>query len=177
MEKGVNVQEKILEGYIRAILIIEILGRPPEHVTQALNTVLASMKQDKKLIVLRQKTYRPKRAIDSKELFTAFMEVEVLTNGLIKLFEVCFDYMPSSIEIIEPAGLKLTAAQANAVVNDLAGRLHKFGEVAKRLNMEKQILQEKLNQVLQGKPIIKAEEVKLEIEKKEDSEEEKKESE
>jgi len=163
MEEKVDIREKLSEGYVRAVLIVEILGRPPEHVSAALKTLLGSMQKDKNMLLLNKKIYRPKKVKESRDMFIAFMEIEVLANGLMKLFEVCFDYMPSSVEIVEPTNLKFTLAQANAIINDLASRLHKYDEVAKRFNLEKQILQGKLNDVLRGQPIINVEEIKTGI--------------
>lgn len=171
MEKEISLmelKEKLKEGYVRAILIIEVLGKPPEHVSQALRTVLDVMKQDKNLTILSRKIYRPKKVKGSKGLFTAFIEVEILAKNFIKLFEVCFDYMPSSIEIIEPVELKFNLAEANEIINDLASRLHKHDGIIKKLSMEKEILQTKLNDLLRGQPIIEAEEVKTELGKKEE---------
>lgn len=163
MEEKVDIREKLSEGYVRAVLIVEILGRPPEHVGAALKKILGLMQKDKNMILLNKKIYKPKKVKESRDMFTAFMEIEVLANGLKKLFEVCFDYMPSSVEVVEPTNLKFNLAQVNAIINDLASRLHKYDEVAKRFNIEKQILQGKLNDVLRGQPIINVEETKTGI--------------
>lgn len=144
MEEKIDIAEKLKEGYVRAILIEEVLGKPPSHVSQTLKVLAKQMDKDKNLIVLKRKIYRPKKVKGSKELFTSFMEIEVLIKGFQKLLEVCFDYMPSSIEVIEPAELKFSLADANAIANDLASRLHKYDSLAKKLSMENQVLQAKL---------------------------------
>ena len=140
MEEKIDIAEKISEGYIRAVIIIEVLGRPIDYVSEALKKITEAISSDKEVIFLNKKTYKPKTLKEAKELFTAFTEVEILAKDFLKLFEICFDYMPSSIEIIEPAELRFNLADANSIINDLAGRLHKYDEVAKRLNIEKQIL-------------------------------------
>lgn len=173
MEKEINITEKLREGHVRAILIVEVLGKPAEYVSSALKTILDVMNKDKNLNILNKKIYRPKKVKDSRDLFTAFVEIEVLAKNLIKLFEVCFDYMPSSIEIIEPAELKFNLSEVNAIINDLAARLHQHDAFVKKTSMEKQILQAKINDLLKGNPIIEAEEVKTELGKKETEEEKK----
>ncbi len=171
MEEKVNIREKLNEGYVRAILIVEVLGRPAEHVGSVLKGVADAIQKDKKIIFLNRKLYRPKKVKEAKDLFTSFMEIEVLAEGLVKLFDMCFDYMPSSIEIVEPTEVKFNLTQANSIINDLASRLHKYDAVAKELKIEKQILQDKLNELLKGNPIIETEDVKVEIGKKEEAKE------
>lgn len=162
MEEEVNIKEKLREGYIKAIIIIEILGRPPEHVSQTLEAITKVMKKDKNVILLDKKIYEPKK-IQNSELYSSFVEVELLAKGLVELFGICFDYMPSSIEIIEPIELKFGLADANSLINDLASRLHQIEEVSKKLNLEKQILQAKLDDLLHGTPLINREEVTVEL--------------
>ena len=168
MEEKVNVGEKLSEGYLKAILIIEVLGRPPEHVTEALKKIFVVMKTDKNLIILEKKAYKPKRAKNARDLFTSFMEIEILAKGLVGLYEICLDYMPSSIEIIEPSDLKMSLPQANSAINEFAGRLHKHNEISNKLVAENQILRQKLQDLLHGRIIIENEEVKTELGKKED---------
>jgi len=126
------------------------------------------MRTDKNLIILDKKAYKPKRAKNARDLFTSFMEVEVLVKGLVGLFEVCLDYMPSSIEIIEPSDLKMSLSQANSAINEFAGRLHKHNEVSNKLVAENQILRQKLQDLLQGRVIIEQEDVKTELGKKDE---------
>jgi len=164
-----DVREKINEGYLKVILIIEVLGRPAEHVTDALKKILAVMKSDKNLIILEKKAYKPKRAKNARDLFTSFMEIEALAKGMRGLYDICLDYMPSSIEIIEPSELRMNLHQANSVVNEFVGRLHKHNEVSNKLASENQILRAKLQEAFRGRVIIENEGLKTEFGKKEDS--------
>ena len=169
MEEKVDVREKINEGYLKVVLIIEVLGRPAEHVTDALKKILAVMKSDKNLIILEKKAYKPKRAKNARDLFTSFMEIEALAKGMRGLYDICLDYMPSSIEIIEPSELRMNLHQANSVVNEFVGRLHKHNEVSNKLASENQILRAKLQEAFRGRVIIENEGLKTEFGKKEDS--------
>ncbi|MBU2497245.1 MAG: hypothetical protein KJ767_04255 [Nanoarchaeota archaeon] len=173
MEEKVNIREKIKEGGVRAILIIEVLGKPSEHVREALKQVLRVMEEDKHVDVLSKKRFKPKKVKGTKDLFTAFMEIEILAKNFLKLFEVCYDYMPSSIEIIEPSDLKMPLSNANEVINDLASRLHQYDSVTKKISIENQILQNKLNSLLSGNPIIENEELVTKLGKDEVGEQEK----
>ena len=168
MEEKVDVGEKLSEGYLKVILIVEVLGRPAEYVADALKKILTVMKRDKNLIILEKKAYKPKRAKNARDLFTSFMELELLAKGMRGLYEICLDYMPSSIEIIEPSELKMSLSQANSVINEFVGRLHKYTEVSTNLASENQILKAKLQEVLRGRVIIENEALKTEFGKKEE---------
>ena len=140
-----NIPDKIEEGYVRAILIIEVLGRPEDYVTRALQAISDNLEKEREIILLEKKVYKP-RQVEKSNLFTSFCEIEVLALGIGRLMELCFDYMPSSIEIIEPNNIKLDIANANSVINDLAARLHRYDEFAKSLTVEKNILKNFLDE-------------------------------
>jgi hypothetical protein len=162
-QKEIDVKEKLQEGYLKVIMILEVLGRPAEYVTETLTRVSEVLKQDKNVILLSTNDYNPAKVKGSKDLYSAFTEVEILVKGLSELFGVCFDYMPSSVEIIEPANVKFDLASANRVINDLASRLHKHDEITKKLTAEKQILQTQLRDALGGQLVINTGDVKVEL--------------
>ena len=137
MEEEINIREKIKEGGVRAIIIIEVLGKPSEHVREALKKVLKVIEEDKHVHVINKKRFKPKKVRGTKDLFTAFMELEILAKNFLKLFEVCYDYMPSSLEIIEPTELKMPISDANEVINDLASRLHQHGNLLRKPSIKK----------------------------------------
>ena len=56
--------------------------------------------------------------------------------------------MPAHIEIIEPEMIVLTNSGWNDVLNELTRRLHGYDEVARVLQIEKDILEKKLREVL-----------------------------
>lgn len=144
-KEPINIREKVSQGHVRAILLLEILGRPKDYLSKALKVVTARLDKDKEIHVLSKKHHRPKQ-VKEEQVFAAFAEVEVLSPTLLKLMEICFDYMPSSIEIVEPAELKMNLQQSNSIINDLASRLHKYDAVVKRLNLENQIMKAKLGE-------------------------------
>ena len=71
---------------------------------------------------------------DSKEIepvFTCFAEVDFETETFSRMTQVMFDFMPSSVEVIEPAKVSLESAEATELLNNLSGRLHRYDEVAR----------------------------------------------
>jgi hypothetical protein len=85
-----------------------------------------------------------------EKLFSCFAEIEFIAEKFRRLLELIFYFMPSSIEIVAPEHIKLNAADANALANDLSTRLHQYDDIAKKEQIEKAMLikqfQEKLKE-------------------------------
>jgi hypothetical protein len=138
------------EQKIRAIMIIEIAGRPPEHIKQALEKHTEQLKNLKDVRLISNKISKPKRLESEQEMYTCFAEIEIETESFLRLTEIMFDFMPSSIEIIEPNEVKMNMQQATMFLNNLTGRLHRYDEIAKIANIQNQQLLTKLRQLEQG---------------------------
>jgi len=133
---------------IRAIMIVEIMGRPAEHVKESLENHVGQLKKVKGVEVFSISVSEPKKLEDIKEGgYTCFAEVEFETWSLSKLIELVFDFMPSSIEILSPENLNLNLSDATGFLNDLSGRLHRYDEVAKIAQIQNQQMFMKLKEM------------------------------
>ena len=142
----------MVEQKIRAIMMIEVAGRPPEYLAESIGAHINKLNSVKDVRLVNSKISKPAIVDSSKDLYSCFAEVEVETTGLINLMDLVFDFMPSSIEIIEPVDLELNCQEVTMFMNDLAGRLHKYDEVAKIAGFQIQDLKNKLirmQQILQ----------------------------
>ena len=119
----------------RAKTIIEILGKPKEHVEETLKTYVKALEKDVKFKIISSE-FADAEEQEQDELFSAFAELEIETNELEHLFGFCFDYMPASIDIIEPENLTILSHQLNTIVNDLQGKLHTLDMAVKQLKNE-----------------------------------------
>ncbi len=134
---------------IQAIMIVEIAGRPPEHIRDALQKHLAVLKGYKGVKLISEIYSDPKYIESSDDMYTCFAELEIQCESLLKLLEVVFDFMPSSIEVVEPAELTLDVSESTSFINTLAGRLHQYDEVAKIAQIRTQQLAQQLQLVQQ----------------------------
>ncbi len=132
------------EKKLRVAFIIEVMGRPAEYIAKALEDLVARLAIEQDVQVTNKKFHEPKEVEQAKNLFVTFAEVEFLTTTLDRLMEMCFVYMPSSVELIEPAELRFSLNDVNAVLNALLARLHKYDEIAKTMIMQTQMLQSQL---------------------------------
>ena len=67
---------------IRAIMIIEMAGRPPEHVKEALKNHTEQLKNLKDLELININISEPKKLESEQEMYTCFAEVEIKTETL-----------------------------------------------------------------------------------------------
>lgn len=143
---------------IGAAMIIDIIGKPPEHLIETLEAIIKSIDEEKGVKIINKKIKEPVLMEGQKEFYTTFAEVEVEVEEILYLAILMFKYMPAHIEIIYPELIALTNCGWNDIFNELTRRLHGYDEVARILQAEKSILEQKLRQVIGGK----VSEIKLE---------------
>jgi hypothetical protein len=135
------------EKKIRAVLILEILGRPPEFLTETLEKIMKDMEGEKGVSVLNKKINPPVLMKNQKDFYTSFAEVEVETESLTNLTILIFKYMPAHVELISPQNINLKNSDFEEILNEITRRLHGYEEVARILQNEKNILENKLKEI------------------------------
>ena len=123
--------------------IIEVLGRPKEHVEKTIKDYLERLKQDKNYQIVSEEVAEVKKQ-EKEEMWVIFAELEVRTEKVDNIIGFCFEYMPSMIELIEPSELTLRDVTLSNFLNDLQARLHHVGIVAKQLKSENDFLKKNL---------------------------------
>jgi hypothetical protein len=116
-------------------MIVEIAGRPSEHIKEYLSNHIMVLEKLNDVEVHSIKINDPKE-LEKKEgenevSYTCFAEADFEVETLGRLTELIFDFMPSSIEVIEPGNLKMSQADATSLMNNISGRLHRYDEFAK----------------------------------------------
>ncbi len=135
------------ETKVTAMMVIEILGRPKEHIVESLQKIVDQIKEEKNVNLEESKIHEPKEVKDQKDLFTTFAEVEVKVESPITLAMLMFKYMPAHMEIISPEHINLTNNGYGDILNELTRRLHGYDEVARVLQAEKEILENQIRQL------------------------------
>lgn len=136
---------------IAAVMILEAIGKPPEHLTEALENLIKEMEKEKGVTILNKKINEPILMKDRKDFYTSFAEIEVEVEEVLHIAILMFKYMPAHIEIISPELIVLTNNGWNDVLNELTRRLHGYDEVARVIQIEKNILEKKLRELLKEK--------------------------
>lgn len=116
-------------------VIIEIIGAPKEHVDATLKDVEEHLKQQSDMKVLKSNFFKAEKMKD-KPFFSAFIEDEIEFKNFDRLTGFIFDFMPSSIEVLEPSLFNVPVHDLNNMINDLIAKLHQYDMVIKNLRAE-----------------------------------------
>jgi hypothetical protein len=126
---------------ITALFIFEALGRPPEHIKQALEGVVERLGKIKGVEVTSKTIHEPKLIEDEKakgkNLHTTFAEVEAKVDKLNLLFSIVVNMLPASVEIIKPDRLVLKNFDLSSVLGELALNIHRYDDIAKSIMIER----------------------------------------
>ena len=148
---------------IRAILILEVLGKPPEYLKETLENLIKKIDDEKGVEVKQKKINEAKKLEDSAKnlknfdakkmtsvegFYTNFAEVEVEVEDVLNLVILLFKYMPAHIEIVSPELIALTNNGWGDILNELARRLHGYDEIARVMQVERTMLENRLKEVL-----------------------------
>ena len=134
--------EEISRKKLVARVIVEVAGFPKEHIESVIKRLVEKIKEEEE--VLRSDIFEIKKI---NEFWSTFTEIELVFGGLDHLSKFCFEYMPSSIEVIEPDRFMLDAKDFEDVYNDVLGKLHHYDMNVKSIKAANIIFQKKLNEL------------------------------
>lgn len=133
-------------------LILEVLGRPPEHLKETLEKLLEGIKKEKGVLSLNSKTIKePVLVKDQNNLYVSFADFEIEIESLVTLTFIVFKYMPAHIEVVYPEKLSLSNNEWNMVLNEITRKIHTYDEVTRVVQMQNNMLQEKIKELKEGK--------------------------
>ncbi|MGK0209655.1 MAG: hypothetical protein ACI83O_000937 [Patescibacteria group bacterium] len=128
---------------VNATIILEIMGKPKEHLVGSMEKHLESLGKSQGVTIEKQVIAEAKQVeeIKEQEIFSLFAEIDITTETFIQLTQVMFDFMPTSVEITEPANIHMTTEEATHFMNGLTGRLNQYDQVAQAIQgREKQMV-------------------------------------
>jgi len=144
---------------IRASLVIEMMGRPVEHLKETMKELLKKLSEEQGVEIENQKIHKPKvveqkdkdgnviKFPEGQELYSNFADVDIKANSLLSLVGVVFAYKPSHIEIISPMSLKTENFDMSTILNEITKRLHQYDAIAKNAIMQNKLLAAKIMEI------------------------------
>jgi hypothetical protein len=129
---------------ISAVFILEVIGRPPEYLTETLNDLVKKVGEEKGVKVTDSKVNESVLMKDQKDFFTNFAEIEVEVDNMLTLPILMFKYMPAHIEILSPQNISMTNSDFGDILDELTRRLHGYEEITRLVQAEKLVLEKKL---------------------------------
>jgi hypothetical protein len=128
------------EGAIHANLVIELLGKPVEHLKEAIQTHVTKLGSEKGIKILNKTYHDPVLAEDSKTMYTTFAEIELEFASIENYLGVIFAYLPSHIEILNPEKLTLSNIDLSDIGTQVLQRIHGYDAVVKNILQERENL-------------------------------------
>ena len=132
---------------VRAAIILDVIGKPPEHLIESLERIIDEIDKEKGITVKTKEIKVPTLMKDQKDFYTTFAEIEVEVEDILYLTILLFKYMPAHIEIISPETIALTNNGVNDILNELIRRLHGYDEIARILQAEKAVMLKKIQEI------------------------------
>ena len=120
-----------LNNRIECRAILELLGKPADYIDNTAKNIIATIKKNENYEILNEFLSDTE---DREHLFSKFIELDLKIKNLPAIFDFCFDFMPSSIEIIKPEKLTLESRDMTAFLSDLQARLHNSDMATKKMN-------------------------------------------
>ncbi|MGA2130271.1 MAG: hypothetical protein ABSG05_01490 [Candidatus Pacearchaeota archaeon] len=121
---------------IKAMMILDIIGKPAQHLVDTLEKMIEEMKTEKGVKVVSKNIREPVTIKDNKEFFTTFAEVELEVEDIMTLSGMMFKYMPAHIEVISPEKINLANTGWSDILSELVRRLHSYDEMTRIVQME-----------------------------------------
>lgn len=121
--------------------IIEVIGFPEDYIKDAITKIVDNIKE-KPYIKIQSYTIAETKKYE--KMFSTFAELELEFKDLISVLNFCFDYLPSSVEIIQPENINERSVDFAGFINDLMLKLHEYNIVIRNLQAENKVLKMKL---------------------------------
>jgi hypothetical protein len=134
-------------------VVIEVLGKPKEHVNNSLQGYIKNLKENDRYQIINEE-YAEIKKQEEQEMWAAFAELDVKAEKIEDLIAFCFDYMPSVIEIIEPKEFSLVDSEISTFLNDLQARLHHVDMLTKQMKMENDNLKRNMGSLLKNNVLV-----------------------
>ncbi len=125
---------------IQAKVVIEIVGSPKQHVEMTIRKYMDRIRDNFNIINHELYDAEPLKDEKFKGMFSSFVDLEMEFNEFKDIIGFCFDYMPSSIDIIKPEKLNLESKHVMDMLNDLMAKLHNLDMRVKNLIAENVLL-------------------------------------
>jgi len=148
-----KAMEIIEDGGVHIRSIIEVMGKPKEHVDETLLNLLKKLSEEKAINIIK---YDIEEAIGIEEssLFSTFAEVEFVSKSINDVMNYAVDYTPSSIEVIEPASMTVQANFISNLMTELVGRIHTIDGEFRKVVAKNKYLSESLTTMIKNAILI-----------------------
>ena len=150
-----KIKELVEKGYIKIRVIFELLGKPKEHIESTLKIYIEKVKSNQGIEFISEDFADAKEQDDG--LWSAFAELELYVKSLDILTWLSVNYMPSSIEILEPEKITHTNKEINFWINDVLAKLHEISLLIKAAVSKETIMSKTLGTMMKNMVLLNLE--------------------
>jgi len=129
--KESEIKERVKEGWVRVRFIQEVMGFPKDYLEHGMDGIIGKLDGLPGVKVIKQNVHEPKKI--GEKMHTMFAELELLVKNFSKLVSIIVEYMPVSIEIVDPERITEATNELNGTLNDLTAKLHSYNTRIKEL--------------------------------------------
>ena len=148
-----EVAKRLEKGQFLARAILEMVGKPKEHILTTLHDLIKKISENDAYGLISY-DIAPAEKVKDSDLFSTFAELEFTSKNEIELIYFATDYMPASIEIIEPAEMKVQASYTSHMLTEFVGRLHTIDMEFKKVNQTNKVLSQSLGVMIKNSILI-----------------------
>jgi len=132
------------QKWLKTRMIVEVAGFPKEHIENTIVLLGEKFAINLPTVKVTKKMVREPVQIKDSKVWSGFIEFHCDIQNLATLIGLIFDYLPSSIEIMEPETVTEDMPYLNGILNDLAAKLHQYDATVKTLRAETRLLRNDL---------------------------------
>jgi len=132
------------ENWLTIRMIQEIAGFPEAKVVETMDRMNGRLASMDGVDVLERDIHKPKEVKEG--IWSMFADIELKVKDFPTIILILFDFMPSSIEILEPSTVTTDTIELSGAINDLVGKMHHLDAIAKKFYAANNALQRKLKE-------------------------------
>ena len=111
---------------------IEVLGYPESHIDEVIKKIIEKLKTEDGIKLIKEEIHQAEKV--KEEFFVSFVDVEIKINDFNKLLNFCYDYLPSSLEILDAEKITIPIREFSSALNEMIAKLHKYNLVLTNLS-------------------------------------------
>ena len=124
---------------------MEVIGHPEQHVNDVSLKVLEQLKKEDGITIINSNVN--KAELVKENIFASHIEAELKVVGMLKLLTFCYDYLPSSLEVVDSEKIVMPVREVNAALSEMLRKLHGYNLMLHNLAETNKELLEKTKSV------------------------------
>tara|TARA_Y100000310_G_scaffold343926_1_gene453970 strand:+ start:1633 stop:2034 length:402 start_codon:yes stop_codon:yes gene_type:complete len=122
--------------------LIELAGFPKENIEKGIKSISDQLDKTSEIKVISKEVAEVKEV---KKIWASFVETELEFTDLKELLLFNIQFLPSSVEILEPEKLTIDTNDFTDFMNTMQAKLHEYNAALSKLIIKNKVLEKKVN--------------------------------